>query len=224
MSKVGKSENSFIPTFYFRHSTFFLTHMKRFLPLAFSLLFVAACVDTTGLSAESSRPVHPKSNADAVVIVQEFADLQCPACKAAHEAIVKPLLEAQGSKIRYEFRHFPLRSIHRYALEAAEASECAADQGKFWEFVDMNYEKQSDLSNETLRQWAVQLKLNMDVFDRCVKSEIKRDHVMAEYEAGKKLGVTGTPSFFVNGKKVESNFDAITKAIGDASAGMMQKL
>ncbi len=194
------------------------------LPIAAASVLFAACTDTTGLSAESSKTPHPKSNSGAVVTVIEYGDLQCPACKAAHTGVVKPLLETYGTKIRYEYHHFPLRSIHRYALEAAEAAECAADQKKFWEFVDVTYEKQSDLSEDALHQWANQLKLDMTLFDRCVESDIKRDAIMEEYEAGKKLGVQGTPTFFVNGKRVDSGYDTITKAIDEAIGTMRQKL
>lgn len=196
----------------------------RLLLVAASTFALAACTDTTGLSATSSKPMHPLGNSGAVVTVIEYGDLQCPACKAAHTGIVKPLMEAYGSKIRYEFHHFPLRSIHRYALEAAEASECAADQGKFWEFLDVNYEKQADLSEEALHQWANQLKLDIDLFDRCVQSDIKRDTIMAEYDAGKNLGVQGTPTFFVNGKRVETGYDTITKAIDEALGSLRQRL
>lgn len=102
-----------------------------------SALLLAACVDTTGISPTSSRP--PRGNANALVTVMEFADFQCPACMSAHATINKPLFEKYGSQVRFEFRHFPLRNIHRFALDLAEASECAADQGKFWEFVDLAY-------------------------------------------------------------------------------------
>lgn len=196
----------------------------RLLLLVTSALALAACVDTTGISADSSKPIHPRSSSGAAVVVAEYGDLQCPSCKAAHTAIVKPLLDTYGAKIRYEFHHFPLRSIHRYALEAAEASECAADQGKFWEMVDVIFEKQSDLSEEALRAWANQLKLDMDLFDRCTDSDIKRDAIMAEYDEGKDLGVTGTPTFFVNGTRVETGYDTLTKAIDEAAGAMRQRL
>ena len=109
--------------------------MNRTLAIAVVTLALAACTDTTGLSDTSSRG--PKGSANAAVTVAEYADLQCPACQAAHTQINAPLLQKYGAQIRFEFKHFPLRSIHRYALEASMASECAADQGKFWEYVEM---------------------------------------------------------------------------------------
>lgn len=188
----------------------------RFLPLAISCaLLLAACVDTTGISPESSKK--PKGSASAAVTVTEFGDLQCPACKAAHSSIVKPLSEAFESQISIEFRQFPLRSIHPYAFEAAQASECAADQGKFWEFLDINYEHQDDLSKRPFEEWAASLKLDADLFHRCLASGIKGKAVLEEYAEGEKLGVAGTPSFFVNGIRVQSNtLEAIVAAISAA--------
>lgn len=150
--------------------------------------------------------------------------MQCPACKGAHSTIVAPLLKLQGRNIRYEFRHFPLRQIHAYAQEAAEASECAADQGKFWEFVDDNYENQEKLKRTDLIARAEKVGVaDMDLFERCIKSRIKRDAVQADYDDGRKRGVSGTPTFFVQGKKVPRNtIDEITKAIQEAMSA--QKL
>lgn len=189
--------------------------MKRVFVLAAALsLTLAACgVDTTGLSKESSRTV--TGNPNASVTVTEYGDLQCPACRGAYELLNKPLLEQYGSRIRFEFMHFPLRSLHRYALNAALASECAADQGKFWEFVDYNYEHQTEMSPETLSDtWPKALKLDMQTFERCYKSQIKKSTILDDYKKGQKLGVEGTPTYFVNGEKLEDNtMAALTGAI-----------
>ena len=196
--------------------------MLKLLSALLGSLLLAACVDTTGLSAESSRG--PRGNPNGAVLVTEYGDLQCPACQSAHEGVNKPLLEKYGNQVRFEFMHFPLQSIHRYALEAAQASECAADQGKFWEFVDTAYERQKELSSPALRQWAALIGLDGTLFDRCVKSKIKKETVLEDYEKGVALGVTVTPTYFVNGIKVKAGFDTLSKAIDDATKGMMQKL
>jgi protein-disulfide isomerase len=196
--------------------------MKRFVSAAVLSLAFVACTDTTGLSKESSRTV--RGNPDAVVTVTEFADLQCPACQAAHEKVSAPLVAKYGAQIRFEYMHFPLRSLHRYALEAAMASECAADQGKFWEYVDLVYSEQQKLDVDQLSQWAKTLSLDADLFERCLKSQIKRDAVLADYDAGKELGVSGTPTYFVNGQKVESVLDTLSAAIDSILGGGMQKL
>ncbi len=188
----------------------------RFLALALPLaVALAACgVDTTGLSAQSSRT--PRGNASALVTVTEYGDIQCPACKSAHELINKPLMQQYGQQVKFEFMHFPLQAIHPYAFEAAQASECAADQGKFWEFVDLAYERQKDLSSGALRDWATALGLDKDLFDRCVRSGIKQVIVNQSYVSGEKMHVSGTPTYFVNNQKVPSNMEAIAQAINAA--------
>ena len=198
--------------------------MKKLILIGSASLLLAACVDTTGLTATLTHQPHPKSNPNGAVIVSEFADLQCPACRTAHETILKPILEKYGSQIRYEFHHFPLRSIHRYAIDAAEAAECAGDQGKFWEFVDLDYTQQDKLTKSMLSTWAERLKLNMDPFSRCVKSHIKRDAILEEFAAGQKAGVSGTPTFFVGGTRVESSAAAIGAAIEEKIKGAEMRL
>ena len=210
--------------------------MKRslFISLLLGSITLAACtggggidtavdksVDATGLSAESHKT--PTGNPNSVVTVTEYGDFQCPACGAAYPQIVEPLLQKYGSQIRYEFKQFPL-SMHQYGLLAAQASECAADEGKFWQFVDMDYKNQPQLNKDTLYKWADQLGLNKDHFDRCLRSGIKKAVVMADENQGISLGVQGTPTFFVNGKQVESSLDAIGAAIDAATKGASQRL
>lgn len=193
--------------------------MKKslFATLAFSTVLLAGCVDTTGISSESKRPV--QGNPDSGIVLMEFADLQCPACRSAHTLVTKPILEKYGDRIVFVFKHFPLQSIHRFAMEAAEASECAADQGKFWEFLDVNYLKQDEMSSAAFRTWAEELGLDTDLFDRCMKSHIKRKSVVSDYEEGQAGGVNSTPTYFVNGVKVPNNVDAISKALDAAIEG-----
>lgn len=197
---------------------------RTFLALACTLALAACGADTTGLSPDLSNQPHPSTSANAAVTVTEYADLQCPACRAAHTVIVKPLIDKYGTQIRYEFKHMPLSSIHRFAVEAAEAAECAADQGKFWEFVDIDFERQDMLSRAALKQWGAELELDTALFDRCVDSHVKRDAVIASYEEGRELGVTGTPTFFVNGERVESDLEAISAAIDEAVGTAGQRL
>lgn len=198
-----------------------MKHSTLLAGIALSLA-LTACVDTSGLSAASSRP--PRGNPDSNVTVMEFADLQCPACRAAHMLIQKPIMAKYGSKIRYVFKHFPLQTLHPYALEAAQAAECAADQGKFWEFVDKDYEEQDKLNSAQLRTWAKELGMDTDLFDRCIRSHIKRSFILGEYDEGVKGGVQGTPTFFVDGKPVESTVEAISAAIDAGLRGTGSKL
>jgi protein-disulfide isomerase len=181
--------------------------MKRI--LLCTAFFLVAC--SNGGDSESSRT--PAGNANASVRVVEFSDLQCPACKSAHEGVVKPILAKYRNEIMYEFRHFPIRSLHRYALDAAEASECAADQGKFWEYIDLVYTEQKSLDREMLSKWASKLSLDESEFNKCLSSHRKRGIALGDYEEGKKKDVNGTPTFFVNGVKVPIGFDTISEAI-----------
>jgi len=194
--------------------------MKHYLPLTLAVLLLSACGDSE--SDISSRT--PKGNPNAAVVITEYADLQCPACSAAHSQITAPLLKKYGNNIALHHMHFPLRSIHRYALEAAEASECAADQGKFWEYVDIAFENQKSLSLDVLNDWAEELGLDTAVFGKCMKSHAKRDTVLADYKKGREAGVAGTPSFYVNGTKVDTGFDSISAAIDAELARLTQRL
>ncbi len=197
--------------------------MKRLLPLlVLPILLLTACVDTTGLSAQSSR--QPTGNPQAAVTVTEFGDLQCPACRSAYTLIQQPLLQKYGTQIRYEFKHFPLRSIHRYAMDLAEGSECAADKGKFWQFEDIAYTKQDQLNGNSVVDWAKQLGVYDDTFSRCTRSHIKRQEILADYNQGIQLGVQGTPTFFVDGRPVEATLDVISQAIDTELKGQGQRL
>ncbi len=195
--------------------------MKRtiFTALAVTLLLVG-CQDTTGLSKDSSRT--PRGNPNAAVTVTEFGDIQCPACKAAHESVNAALLTQFGDQIRFDFKHFPLRSIHRYALEAAMASECAADQGKFWQFIDYAYEHQEEMDIDAIEKWGTDLALDTELYKRCWKSQIKKTTVMADYQEGIKLNVSGTPTYFVNGQQVATN--QLTQAVQAALDQFNQRL
>lgn len=196
--------------------------MKRTLSLAILPLILAGCVDTTGISPASSK--QPKGNPQSVAVVTEYADLECPACRAAHQSIIGPLLQKYGNQIRYDYKHFPLRSIHRYTMELAEAAECAADQGKFWEFVDSAFENQQQLAKGKAAEWGRALVTDVDLFSRCVRSHIKEKAIMAEYDEGVAMSVQGTPSFFVNGKAIPSTLDDLSAAIDAQVKGAQMRL
>jgi len=194
--------------------------MKRILLFSTSFLILVACSD--GASKISNRT--PKGNPNAAVVVTEYSDFQCPACRATHFSISGPIIEEYGNTIRFDHMHFPLRSIHRYALDAAEASECAADQEKFWEYVDIMFENQEEMNPDAFSTWAEQLNLDTVVFNKCKKSHAKRDIVLEDYKKGRDIGVGGTPSFFVNGKPVQSGFDTLSEAIDAEVQRLTQRL
>lgn len=144
-----------------------------------------------------SEQDHVRGNFAAPITIIEFSDFQCPFCKRFHP-VAKRILEEYPDQVRWVYRHFPLDSIHPYARAAAEASECAAEQGAFWEFADGLFENQDRLGDKLYQELAQNLGLNMDQFDQCVSSAKYKKKVQAQYQDGLRVGVTGTPNGFVN--------------------------
>jgi protein-disulfide isomerase len=147
-------------------------------------------------------PKDVKGNVDAKIQIIEFSDLECPACSTAHPEIAK-LVENYGDKVGLIFKHFPL-NFHQYARNAAEAAECANDQGKFWEFVSLAYQNQKALSDSNLVNYAEQLNLNTKSFKACLLSDAKEEQVLEEYSDAINLGLKGTPTIIINGKVLEN--------------------
>ncbi len=140
------------------------------------------------------------NSSSAKVIVEEYSDFQCPYCGKAYPT-VKQVKETYGDSIEFIYKHFPLPS-HPFAQKAAEASECARDQGKFWEYHNMLFENQKELAVSDLKKYASDLGLNTEQFNECLDSSIKDDIVRNDLLEGQRKGVTGTPSFFINGIKL----------------------
>ena len=145
---------------------------------------------------------HTLGSESAKVKIVEFSDFQCPACQMAH-SVVRQIGNEYGDKILIVFRHFPLISSHQYSLKAAEAAEAAAAQGKFWEYHDMLFENQANLKNEDLIKYAKNLRLDTKKFEEELNSGKYNSKVMADLEAGSNVGVSATPTFFINGTKYE---------------------
>lgn len=151
---------------------------------------------------------HVKGNSDALVTVVEFSDFQCPACGAAFPT-VENVFNQYKDKIRLVYRHFPLTTIHPFAVSAAEASECAARQNKFWEMYTALFEQQGvwtaalDTANakQRIREIAIGLGVNATDFDQCLSSRAQLSKVQADLDAGAKFGINSTPTFFINSKK-----------------------
>lgn len=148
---------------------------------------------------KNSKPF--KGGENAKVTVVEYSDFQCPFC-AKGTIVIKELESYYGQDIRLEYRHFPLMQIHEKAEKAAEASECAVDQGKFWEYHDKLFANQNALDTVSLKKYARELGLDGAKFDACLDSGEKKPIVISELRLGEKLGITGTPTFFVNGQMV----------------------
>lgn len=133
------------------------------------------------------------------VTIVEFGDFQCPSCKQ-EEAVVKEVLKKYGDNVRLVYRHFPLSQIHQYALHSADAAEAAGMQGKFWEYHDKLYEISPDLTTENLIKAAEDTGLDMDKFRKDLDSDTARQKVLNDLADANKFGLTGTPTFFINGK------------------------
>ena len=138
-----------------------------------------------------------KGPPSAPITIVMFSDFQCPYCSRAEETVGK-VMKAYDGKVRVVFRDFPL-PIHPQAEKAAEAAHCAGDQGKYWEMHEKLFANQKALEPAALKGYAKELGLDQAKFDKCLESGDKAKVVEANRKAGEKVGVTGTPAFFVNG-------------------------
>lgn len=139
-----------------------------------------------------------KGPADAAVTIIEFSDFQCPYCSRALP-VLQEVMDRYPDDVRLVYRHLPLDGIHPRARVAAEASLCAEDQGKFWEYHDVLFANNRALSDEDLRGNAETIGLDVDAFVQCMTEERFAVKVEADLEAGRAVGLSGTPAFFVNG-------------------------
>jgi protein-disulfide isomerase len=138
--------------------------------------------------------------ASAPVEIVEFSDFQCPFCLRAHPT-VDEVLKTYGDRVRFVYRHYPLPG-HPNARPAAEAAECAAEQGKFWPYHDKLFATQSRLSDADLKQSAAELGMDASKFNACVDSHKYAAKVDTDLRAGQEAGVDGTPAFFINGRLI----------------------
>jgi protein-disulfide isomerase len=143
-----------------------------------------------------------RGNNAAPVTIEEYADFECPFC-AQTQASLNSLMKNYGANIRIVFKQFPLISLHPNAQKAAEASECAGEQGKFWEMHDLIFANQQQLSEVQLKSWATNnLKLDENKFNSCLDSGKYVGKIKADIAEGVRRGVDGTPTIFINGEKM----------------------
>ncbi len=150
-------------------------------------------------------PVAGDENAPVVIV--EFSDFQCPFCERFAGETLSEIIETyiNTGKVKLVLRDFPLSSIHPEAQKAAEAAECADNQDMYWEYHDILFEKRLDWSGvgvPKFKEYAVELGLDTQAFNDCLDLDIHKDEVLNDLKAGQSLGVTGTPTFFINGKKL----------------------
>jgi len=142
---------------------------------------------------------HIRGNIDAPITIVEYSDFQCPFCTRFHNTM-NQVLANYPNDVRWVYKHFPLDSIHPYAKKAAEASECANDQGKFWEYNDKMYANQRSINTAYLSTAAKELGFDKEVFDECLSSGKYASKVNDDIQEGKSVGARGTPGSFLNGE------------------------
>lgn len=162
---------------------------------------------------------------DAPVTIVEFSDYQCPYCGRWYNEVYARLMQAYPGKIRFVYRDFPLYSIHPEAGPAAEAANCAGEQHYYWQFHDALFQQKEGLGSEAYVKYASEIGLNLDQFNQCVSEHRYKSEVDADYQYASKLGVSSTPTFFVNGLAVvgAQPFEVFQQVIDKELAGGVPK-
>ncbi len=140
-----------------------------------------------------------KGPAKAPVTIVKFEDFHCPYCKKAQPTVAQ-VMSKYGNKVKLVHRDFPIDSIHPAARTAHEAARCANEQGKFWQYHDVLYANAPKAEVADLKAYAEEVGLDVPAFEKCVASGKFRDTVQKDVDEGISLGITGTPSFFINGR------------------------
>lgn len=134
---------------------------------------------------------------DAPITIVEFSDFNCPYCQRFQQQTFQPLMDAFPDQIRFVYRDFPITS--QDSFYAAQAAECAGDQGAYWEYHDALFSGAHGLGDSAYRQYAEDLGLDADALMTCVDDGRYADEVQADAQEAASLGVSGTPTFFING-------------------------
>ena len=158
-----------------------------------------------------------KGKAEAKIVIIEFSDFECPFCgryaRDTYGQVVKEFVDT--GKIRYVFRQLPIETLHPRALRAAEASECAHGQGRFWEFHDRLFNNQQMLTEPDLMRHAQALTLNMPAFEKCMAAQLASPaKVRQDQNEGGRAGVTGTPTFFLGTVTKEGRLKPLRRMVG----------
>lgn len=179
-------------------------------------VFIATKPESTSKFEGDAKQVQPDDHTygakDAKVVLMEYGDFQCPSCGAAFP-IVKEVKEEYKDKITFVYRHFPIISIHPNAFAAARASEAASNQGKFWEMHDKLFETQqlwgqlSINQQSTFEGYAKELGLNVEQFKTDYESEAVASRINRDVDSATQFNVQGTPTFILNGEKIETPKD-----------------
>jgi protein-disulfide isomerase len=192
--------------------------MKRYLPFVIIAAVLVAAVGGGFMMFRSAQPQSPTTPTPAggsvatskgVVTIDEYGDYQCPPCGALHP-IIKTLKGEYGDRIQFAFHHFPLTQLHSHALEASSAAAAAGLQGKFWEMHNLLYEKQSEWSEvgdfrPIVLEFARKIGLDLPRFTRDIDGIQVVTVISEDMQRGALLGVSGTPTVFINGQLIHSD-------------------
>lgn len=172
---------------------------------------------TTAVSADDNLA----GNKDSKTILIEYSDFQCPACKAYHP-LVKQLIKEQGDKFLFVYRHFPLPQ-HAQAKPAAYAAEAAGLQGKFWDMHEKLFDGQTNWAEkrnaeDIFTEYAKALNMDMAKYAEDISSAAVKDKVNNQYKSGVANFVNSTPTFFLNGKKIQpKSYEELVKLVTEAN-------
>lgn len=198
-------------------------------PRVYTLLLAAGLLLLTGVAGAAPGvpgatvdPARTRGPDGAPVTILEWSDFQCPFCREA-QPVLGRLLAEFPEQVRLVFKDFPLRS-HELAVPAAIAARCASAQGRFWEYHDLLFVAQPAFTRDELVGYARRLGLDVPRFTECLDAARFQEDVMADQSEGRAAGVHATPTFFVNGQKIEGALpieefrDAIRRALREAGA------
>jgi protein-disulfide isomerase len=160
----------------------------------------------TKLAVAVGAKDHRQGDKDAPCTLVEYGDYQCPSCGQAYP-IVKRVQKHFGKRLSFVFRNFPLTQLHPYAEPAAETAEFAAAHEKFWEMHDLLFENQNRLDDELLVELAGALHLVPAQLLKALETREFQPRVRADFSAGVRSGVNGTPTFFINGQRHDGSYD-----------------
>jgi protein-disulfide isomerase len=168
---------------------------------------MSVVVEHPRLTVPVSERDHVLGPATAPVTLVEYGDYECPFCRAAH-ASVEQVRQVMGNDLRFVFRHFPLSQIHPHAYQAAEATEAAGAQGRFWEMHHVLFANQDRLGLRDLIGYAGALDLDLERFVTDLRGHAYAGRLREDFLSGVRSGVNGTPTFFVNGIRHDGGYDA----------------
>jgi protein-disulfide isomerase len=149
---------------------------------------------------------HISGDKNATIQLLEYGDYQCPSCGDSYLAVSEAIREL-GKNLVFVFRNFPLTDIHPDAFDAALAAEAAARQNKFWEMYAQLFQNQAYLNEQALFSYARLIGLDMDQFGQDIQSQALVSKIEGDIDSGLKSGVSGTPSFYINGEKFEGDWE-----------------